>query len=174
MSEFDLLAGDEDVLIGYEELVTAVGADNASAIMSQIEKKAPGARPRKVGMVRQAPYSKIGTRYVGIPQSLALAAGASVTVSVYATQAFNANRFVLPRTPAAALAITSWFIGDKTVLWSPATAPLPCDMFSPDSLSNDYIQLDTIDKNRGMDITFQNISAGPTDVRGGFIGTGAF
>lgn len=175
MSErLDILAGEGDnVLIGYEELITAVGAEKAEEIVNEIRAQT-GARPRRAGVVRQAPYSKLGSRFVGVPLKLALAAGATYTTTVYATQAFNAERFVIPRAIAAQTVITQWVIGDKVILWSPATAPLHCEVFAPDCFSNVHIELDTIDKTRGMDMTFQNVHASAaTDIYGSFQGTGA-
>lgn len=173
MERLDILAG-EDVLIGYEELVTVVGADKAAEIVDEVRTQFPNARPRKAGIVRQGPYSKLGSRFVGVPLKAALAAGSTYDCTVYATQAFNAERFVIPRAIAAQTVITKWVIGDKVILWSPTTAPLHCEMFAPDCFNNNHIELDTIDKTRGMDITFQNVHASAaTDIYGSFQGTGA-
>jgi hypothetical protein len=170
METLDMLAGD-NVLIGYDELVTAVGAESANEVMASLA--ANGYKPRKAGVVTQGRYGGLKSRFVGVPSKAALAVGASHTAIVYATNPFNAERFTIPRDIVESVVITDWRIGDLTVLWSPgATAPIPGDMFAPDSFTN-HVNLDTISETRGMNMTFQNVGAAAIDFHAGFVGTGA-
>jgi len=171
--ELEMLAGNhEQLLIGYADLVTVAGEEQAQGVVAAMVKR--GLKPKKAGFLNRTPFKSLGTRFVGITRTAALAAAGTSTVVVSATQPFNAERFVMSRSVTPNLIITAWFIGERTILWSPgATAPIQCEIFAPDSICND-VQLDTIDTTRTMTITFQNTHASAAqEVAGTFVGTGA-
>ena len=121
-------------------------------------------------LVREEGYSEGRTLVIGF-EFLAIAAGASATVTQRPQVLFRPQRVVVPSAVAPNFTITDIKVGNKSQLVS--SGPVPAEAFAQTSFGV-QMKMDTCQVSMDLIIEVTNISGAPDDFRAAIYGSAAY